>query len=144
MSYSMTDSSPLHWAAALCLPSMCLWLTKKQLQRQSVCIYNIITFNMLSIKAFLTLKNSSRQSSWLGPPLTVALAGLDTIAGPSRCLENPIAHERYRQDRYQNVKYLLDAGADRNTFHRYGLDDVDGFASSITFCLEIRGEPDWT
>ena len=48
---ALADSSPLHWAAAMCLPSMCLWLIKNNCN-----VNQYVHLNMLSIKAFLTLK----------------------------------------------------------------------------------------
>ena len=53
---AMAGSSPLHWAAALCLPSMCLWLMESNcnVNQYVYTVYHL--FKMLSVRASLTPK----------------------------------------------------------------------------------------
>ena len=79
----------------------------------------------------------------MGTPLVAAVAGLDFFVDPSRRLETSFVHDEDRKNRYQTVKYLLDAGADPNNYHHYRLNGVEYQSSLINFCVKTRGEPDW-
>lgn len=71
----------------------------------------------------------------------MAINGRDPIAGPLRCLKIPSIQEKHRQHRYQTVKCLLDAGADRNTRDRHLLNtDMESFQSPSFISEALRGE----
>ena len=74
----------------------------------------------------------------------MAIKGRDPIAGDLRCLDIPPITERGRHNRYQTVKCLLDAGADRNTRDHYLLDmDKGSFELPSILSEALRGGPGW-
>ena len=88
--------------------------------------------------------DTARQSTFFGRPLSTSIQGRDPIAGRLRYPGIPYIQERVGQYRYQTVKCLLDAGADRNTRDRYLLDmDEGSFEFPSILSEALRVEPDY-
>ena len=82
---AMADSSPLHWAATLHLPSMCLWLIENSCNVNQYVETRSYLKHVLD-KGISDSKTSYRQSNFFGRPLLAAVTGRDPIAGPLGCL----------------------------------------------------------
>jgi len=115
----MADSSPLHWASCLSLPTMASLLIAKGC-------------------------NVNQASTFFGRPLLAAVAGTNTIVGPYTYTAKPWVLELGRRCQYQTVKVLLEAGADCNIEIRYEPDrETLNIVKSSALSEALIDRPNW-